>query len=186
MIAGQQPSAHQGQGPSDPRLAGVTAHGEGADASRTRSWILAVAAVLVIAAVILWWRDATGDDSAAREAAAAEGIVVVPEHSDRVTVSEVEDGFAVAIALSTEPTLTGYAFSITATTAEAADGWAAIYWTPGVEARESLDPRPALVLDTGDHVWQVLITSLDGNESTQAAHAAFYELRDAIEFVPAS
>ncbi|WP_062308032.1 hypothetical protein [Demequina subtropica] len=186
MIPGQQPSAHQGAGPEDPRIAGVTAHGDGAQAAtRTRTWLALAAIVLIVGAIVFWWRLATGDDASAREAAAAQGIVVEESATDLVQISEADGGFAIHVGDEAADTFGGYGFEVTPTTADTADGWAAYAWD-GAEAHVSWDPRATLVIDTGDQAWQVVISSLTGNESQEDATSAFTALDEAVDFTSAA
>ncbi|WP_062515856.1 hypothetical protein [Demequina gelatinilytica] len=185
MIAGQQPSAHQGAGPEDPRIAGVTAHGDGAQvATRARTWLALAAIVLIVGAVVLWWRVATGDDASAREAAAAQGIVVEESATDLVQISEAGAGFAIHVGDEASDGFGGYGFEVTPTSADVADGWPTYAWD-GAEAHASWDPRATLVIDTGDQAWQVVISSLTGNASRHDAAEAFAALDAAVDFTPA-
>ncbi|WP_062463911.1 hypothetical protein [Demequina soli] len=188
MIAGQQPSAHQGVGPQDPLLTGVTKHGEGADPIKpvNRPWIALVGIVVVAIAAVLWWRVATNaDDTAAREAAAAQGITVVEPVVGAVTVTETDDGFSIWVDPYAEgrSVLGGTGFDLVPTDLRPTlgDGWNDFHWSPDSEAFLTYEPLATLVVITPDHAWQITPADAAISIDPTQARQAFTTLRSAID-----
>ncbi|MDN4476936.1 hypothetical protein QQX09_13840 [Demequina sp. SYSU T00192] len=198
MIAGQQPSAHQDQGPVDPSIGGVSAGGDGVAPldHRNRLWPALLAIVVVAAFAVFAWNKLTDPvDSAARAAMAADGIAVQEHASDVVTVTEPPGGgyqVFVSETVGTRSQLSGATYIITpATDDPTGDGeWQPYPWE-GVDAYSSDGDNGPLYIDAGAHRWLVTlggvgVAGVDEDGRWDALVEHWDELHQTIEFVPAS
>ncbi|SEJ26300.1 hypothetical protein [Demequina mangrovi] len=180
------PAAHHTSTARDPRLPEVSPGGDGIgepDAT-SRTWVIPVAMVLVIALAIGGWAllGSRGDD-AARAAAAADGIVILPAHSDEVTVTEAGDGYRIlreTVASDGATAAVAY-FILPAEAAPSGDAWTAFEW-PGVEAYVQRGADAQLFVEAGAQDWSVLRDPTLGNASARAVAGAWGDLVDIVAF----
>ncbi|WP_062317878.1 hypothetical protein [Demequina maris] len=197
MIAGQQPSAHQDQGPVDPSIGGVSAGGDGVAPldHRNRIWPALLAIVVVAAFAVFAWNALTDPvDTDARDAMAAEGILIQADATDIVTVTEPPDGgyqLFVSETVGTFSQLSGATYVITPATEDPSGepGWLAYPW-PGVDAYAYDGDNGPLFIDTGDAQWMVTlggvgIGEIDADKRWDALFEAWDGLQQVIVFVPA-